>query len=53
MRLTDNFEYFVNMKRKKEENAQVLIAYHWRKKSHRINEIKKSSLTKPTDKKIV
>lgn len=36
MRLTDNIEYFDKVKGKKEENAQILIAYHWKEKIARL-----------------
>jgi len=32
MRLDDNLAYFENFKGNLEENAQIKIAYHWKKK---------------------
>jgi hypothetical protein len=40
MRLDDNIAFFKDFKGNLEENAQVLIAYHWRKKLKAIREKK-------------
>ena len=41
MRLTDNLEFFDKQKGQKEENAQILIAFHWRWKLKRLREQRK------------
>ena len=40
MKLNKNIEYFKEMKERMKENAQVLIAYYWRKKLKRMHKKK-------------
>ena len=49
MRLTDNLGFFKGMKDKIYDDAQILIAYHWRKK---IKRIKKAKMKSPGERKI-
>lgn len=52
MRLKDNLEFFENIKQNKEEDAQVLIVYHWRKKLAKIRENERLNALKPPKEEI-
>jgi hypothetical protein len=45
LRLSDNLDHFAREKGNLKDNAQILIAYHWRKKLNWIREKNKKPLT--------